>query len=203
MRAVHCCRAAPGPAAQRRSCARDGRAARRSRSGVAGRAGSRGWERCAPLRYSAPCGSAAWRSPLASERQVPTFHTGASRWSHAVFMPVAARTVSRRPPNFVPGQRLEPGFGDILTLSTLHQRFTRVRLTSSHLTGNPRLFHNAHHPGHWAKAACGGLDPGPATRVRGAFPHLLCSKVLKGSTATSSEPPLRAVVAHSRPHIAQ
>ncbi len=137
---------------------------------------------------------------MASERQVPTFHTGASRWSHAIFMPVAARTVSRHPPNFVPGQRLEPGFGDIPTLSTLHQRFTRVRLTSSHLTGNPRLFHNARHPGHWARAACGGLDPGPATRARGAFPHLLCSKVLKVSTATSSEPPLRTVVAHSRRH---
>ncbi len=134
---------------------------------------------------------------MASERQVPTFHTGASRWSHAIFMPVAARTVSRHPPNFVPGQRLEPGFGDIPTLSTLHQRFTRVRLTSSHLTGNPRLFHNARHPGHWARAACGGLDPGPATRARGAFPHLLCSKVLKVSTATSSEPPLRTVVAHN------
>ena len=74
---------------------------------------------------------------MASERQVPTFHTRASRWSHAVFMPVAARTVSRHPPNFVPGQRLEPGFGDIPTLSTLHQRFTRVRLTSGYLTGVP------------------------------------------------------------------
>ena len=136
---------------------------------------------------------------MASELQVPTFHTRASRWSHAVFMPVAARPVSRHPPSFVPDQRLEPGFGDVPTLSTLHQRFTCVRLTSAHLTGLARLFRNAHHPDRWARAACGGLDPGPATRVRGAFPHLLCSKVLQVGTATSSEPPLRAVVAHSRP----
>ena len=138
---------------------------------------------------------------MASELQVPTFHTRASHWSHAVSMPVAARPVSRHPPSFVPGQRLEPGFDNILTLSTLHQRFTCVRLTSAHLTGDSRLFRNAHHPGRWAEAACGGLDPGPATRVRGAFPHLLCSKALQVGTATSSVPPLRTVVAHSRPHI--
>ena len=134
---------------------------------------------------------------MASELQVPTFHTEASRWSHAVFMPVAARPVSRHPPSFLPDQQLEPGFGDVPTLSTLHQRFTCVRLTSAHLTGSSRLFRNAHHPGRWTSAACGGLDPGPATRVRGAIPHLLCSKVLRVSSATASVPPLRTVVAHS------
>src|SRR6478736_6465597 len=86
-------------------------------------------------RYSAPRGSATRRSPFASRRQVPTFRTRASRWSHAVFMPVAARPVGRLPPSFVAGQQLEPGFGDVPTLSTLQQRFTRVRLTSAHLTG--------------------------------------------------------------------
>ena len=138
---------------------------------------------------------------MASELQVPTFHTEASRWSHAVFMPVAARPVSRHPPSFLPDQQLEPGFGDVPTLSTLHQRFTCVRLTSAHLTGSSRLFRNAHHPGRWTSAACGGLDPGPATRVRGAIPHLLCSKVLRVSSATASVPPLRTVVAHHRRHI--
>src|SRR4051812_27430801 len=130
---------------------------------------------CASHRYSAPQGSAPWRSPLASRRQVPTFRTRASRWSHAVFMPVAARPVGRLPPSFVPGQQLEPGFGDVPTLSTRHQRFTRVRLTSAYLTSSPRLFRNAHYPSHCASAACGGLDPDPAIRVRGASPHLLCS----------------------------
>src|SRR6185369_14518548 len=89
----------------------------------------------APHRYSAPRGSATRRSPFASRRQVPTFRTRASRWSHAVFMPVAARPVGRLPPSFVAGQQLEPGFGDVPTLSTRKQRFTRVRLTSAHLTG--------------------------------------------------------------------
>jgi len=131
---------------------------------------------CAPHRYSAPRGSTAWRSPLASRRQVPTFRTRASHWSHAVFMPVAARPVGRLLPSFVPGQQLEPGFGDVPTLSTRRQRFTRVRLTSAHLTGYPRLFRNAHHPGRCAGAACGGLNPDPAIRVRGAAPHLLRSK---------------------------
>ena len=72
---------------------------------------------------------------MASRRQVPTFRTRASRWSHAVFMPVAARPVGRLPPSFVAGQQLEPGFGDVPTLSTRQQRFTHVRLTSAHLTG--------------------------------------------------------------------
>src|SRR4051812_29040413 len=90
---------------------------------------------CASHRDSAPQGSAPWRSPLASRRQVPTFRTRASRWSHAVFMPVAARPVGRLPPSFVAGQQREPGFGDVPTLSTRQQRFTHVRLTSAHLTG--------------------------------------------------------------------
>jgi len=46
-----------------------------------------------------------------------SFRTRASHWSHAVFMPVAARPVGRLPPSFVPDQQLEPGFGDVPTLS--------------------------------------------------------------------------------------
>src|SRR3954467_2845987 len=82
-----------------------------------------------------PLGGLPWRSPFPSRRQVPTFRTRASRWSHAVFMPVAARPVGRLPPSFVAGQQREPGFGDVPTLSTRQQRFTHVRLTSAHLTG--------------------------------------------------------------------
>jgi len=88
-------------------------------------------------------------------------------------MPVTTQAVSRHPLSLVPGQRLEPGFGDVYTLSTRQQRFTRVRLPSAHLTGTSRLFRTAHHPGHCARAASGGLDPGPAARVRGACPHLV------------------------------
>ena len=42
------------------------------------------------------------------------------------------------------------------------------RLSPDALLG--RLFHNAHHPGRWAGAACGGLEPPPARRLRGAIP---------------------------------
>src|SRR5262249_5669204 len=122
---------------------------------------------CASHRYSAPPGSATLRSPFASGPQVSPFRTHASRSPATVLLAVTPRTVGRHPPSFFPGQQLEPGLGDVPTLSTRHQRFTCVRLASAHLTGSPRLFRNAHHLGHWAKAACGGLDPDPAIRARG------------------------------------
>src|SRR6266542_3554731 len=56
-------------------------------------------------------------------------------WARAAFMPVTTRAVSRFPSSFVPSQRLELGSDDIPTLSTRLQRFTHVRLPSSHLTG--------------------------------------------------------------------
>jgi len=55
--------------------------------------------------------------------------------ARAAFMPAITRAVDRLPPNFVTGQRLEPVFDGIPTLSTRHQRFTLVRLPSSYLTG--------------------------------------------------------------------
>src|SRR6266542_669156 len=110
-------------------------------------------------------------------------------------MPVTTRAVSRLLPSSVPEQRLDSGFDGIPTLSTFHQRFTHVRLSSAHLTGLSRLFLNAHYPGHCAGAASGGLDPGPAARVRGADPHLLCSSA---AFRWPSRPPFRAFVAHSR-----
>jgi len=58
------------------------------------------------------------------------------------------------------------------TSSTVHSRSSYQRTPD----GLSRLFRNAHHPGHCAEAAYGGLDPDPAIRVRGADPHLLCSK---------------------------
>jgi hypothetical protein len=51
------------------------------------------------------------------------------------------------PARLVPGQRLDPGFDDVNTLSTLQQWFTHVRLLGSHLTHLVRLFRNAHHHG--------------------------------------------------------
>jgi hypothetical protein len=37
------------------------------------------------------------------------------RWAHAAFMPVTTRAVSRHRSHSVPGQQLEPGFGDVPT----------------------------------------------------------------------------------------
>src|SRR5262249_61942398 len=53
----------------------------------------------------------------------------------APFTPVTAKAVSRSRLDSVPGQRLEPGFDDVLTLSTPHQWFTCVRLLGSCRTG--------------------------------------------------------------------
>ena len=59
---------------------------------------------------------------------------------HAAFMPVTTESVSRFRLGWVPGQRLEPGFGDVPTLSTPHRRFTCVRLLGPHLTGSRPAF---------------------------------------------------------------
>ena len=68
---------------------------------------------------------------LGIEAQVPTFRTRAC----AGLTPSSCRSPLGQSagilPSFVPGQRLEPGFDDVPTLSTRHQRFTRVRLPSS------------------------------------------------------------------------
>src|SRR5437867_2416866 len=40
------------------------------------------------------------------------------RWAHAVFVPATIRAASRPSPGLVPGQRLEPGFDGVPTLST-------------------------------------------------------------------------------------
>ena len=128
-------------------------------------------------------------------------HESLSR-ARAAFMPVIARAVNRCLPNFIPGQRLEPGFDDVPTLSTRRQRFTHVRLPDSYLTGSsPAFSWNAHHPSHWTRAASGGLGPGPAARSRGADPYLSCSKAT--FRRPFCRPPVRAVVAHSRPRTAR
>jgi hypothetical protein len=74
-----------------------------------------------------------WVPFVRSRRVFPRSTQEPLCWSHAVFTPVATRTVSRHPPSFIPGQRPGPGFDDIPTLSTRHRRITCVRLTSRHL----------------------------------------------------------------------
>ena len=52
--------------------------------------------------------------------------------------------------------------------STRQQRFARARLPDPHLTRHRGLFHIAHHGRVTAPAACGGLKPPPAGRLRRA-----------------------------------
>ena len=100
------------------------------------------------------------------------------RWTHAASMPVTARAVSRRSPELRPSLHRNPGFDDTLAFSTRRQRFTCVRLPSTHLTDFFSAFSDlVHHPGHWTRAAVGSLDPEPTLRVRGASPHLAYSRL--------------------------
>jgi len=59
---------------------------------------------------------------------------------HAAFMPVTTEAVNRWRLDWIPGQRLEPGFGDVPMLSTPHRRFTCVRLLGSYLTSSRPAF---------------------------------------------------------------
>jgi len=119
------------------------------------------------------------------------------RWTHAVFVPVTARPVSRHLPSLVPGQQLEPGFDDVPTLSTRRQRFTRVRLPSAHLTGCPAFS---------ATLTTPAIEPAqlavvwtPILQSEPEGPALIsCAARLLRVGLITSEPPLRAVVAHRR-----
>src|SRR3954468_18238424 len=62
------------------------------------------------------------------------------------------------------------------TSATVHSRSSDQRTPDGIA---PAFCRNAHHLGHWTDAACGGLDPDPAIRARGADPHLLCSKAAR------------------------
>ena len=71
----------------------------------------------------------------------------------------------------------EPVCGLGFDISKSHSRrvfgwFTFVRLPQFILDALwEHLFHNVHHPGHGAGAACGSLESPPARRFRGAYPH--------------------------------
>jgi hypothetical protein len=127
---------------------------------------------CATPRFYRPRGSSPCGFPLTSWTPGSHVPRESQDRDHAAFMPVTTESVSRSRLGWVPGQRLKPGFGDVPTLSTPHQRFTCVRLLGPHLTGSGRPFPERSPPGLLAQAASGGLGPGPATRSRGTYPHL-------------------------------
>ena len=102
----------------------------------------------------------------------------------------------RNPPDSSQGNNWTPVSAVVATLSTFHQWFTHVRLLGSHLTHHVRVFRNAHHPGSFTDAACGGLRPPPAWAVPEGLPPSPVQHRIQRIPSTS-EPP-SAFVAHSR-----
>ena len=102
----------------------------------------------------------------------------------------------RNPPDSSRGNNWTPVSVVVATLSTFHQWFTHVRLLGSHLTHHVRLFRNAHHPGSFTDAACGGLRPPPAWAVPEGLPPSPVQHRIQ-SIPSTSEPP-SAFLAHHR-----
>ena len=91
---------------------------------------------------------------------------------HAAFMPDAGWQSAGTSQPLLAGSKSNPGF-DVDYVTTRHQRFTPVRLLETHLTEYSfRLFPQRSPPGLFTLAACGGLEPAPASRLRRALPHL-------------------------------
>jgi len=81
----------------------------------------------------------------------------------------------------------------------LDRRFTCVRLSHPYITWSIHAFnHNVYHRDHCVAAACGSLQPLPAERLRGTFPHLSYSMKLAFLLGTTEGPTLISrVVAHA------
>ena len=109
----------------------------------------------------------------------------------AASMPDADRAVSRYPSDSSRSRTPPPVLTPPVIVSTRLQRFTCVRLHGPHLTGLARLFPTRSPPRLLNAAAVGGLKPPPARRLRGTFPHLLCSMAAWRASA-----PLCTFVAH-------
>jgi hypothetical protein len=96
--------------------------------------------------------------------------------SHATFTPEAAWAVNRFPPNLSRTQYSSPVLTSSIIFRRLIEWFACARLSESHL---PRsyvvTFPKRSLPWLFTNAALGGLKPAPASRLRGARPHLLCS----------------------------
>src|SRR5262249_35486613 len=106
-------------------------------------------------------------------------------------------------PALLPEQRRNPGFDVISrsfdTSSVVHLRPSprgpRARVV-------PCLFRECSRRGVWPQAASGGLDPAPAGRLRGAFPHLDPTWPGAPTPAPFSPPaPLSPVKVSASPHL--
>ena len=93
---------------------------------------------------------------------------------HAAFMPGAEWALNRYAPPLSRRPHSPAVSTPVRSFRHVIGRFTFVRLHGSHLTqSSSRAFSsNAHHQGTVSPAACGGLRPAPASRPRGALPHL-------------------------------
>jgi len=131
---------------------------------------------CTTHRYSAPRGSATWRSPLSSWRRFPRSAQEPALGSRRLCaghqlgsMQAVPQTCPR--PLIRAWFRWRPFAFD--TLPTVHSRSSSQHTPDGF---RPAFSRNAHHPSHCARAASGGLSPDPAVRARGAHPHLLYSR---------------------------
>ncbi len=131
---------------------------------------------CASLRYFHPRGASTWISPLSSRRQVPTFRTRAC----VGLTPPICRTPLGQSAG---SPRACPGALKIAPVSTSSVSFfdmssvVRLHSSSRHAPDavTPRLFSQRSPPRLLTAAAWDGLKPAPASRLRGAYPHLSCS----------------------------
>ena len=142
----------------------------------------------APHRYSLPRGSSTCGFSLhigAAGSHVP--HKSLIR-ARAAFMPVATWAGNRLPPDLVPSQRLELGFDDVPMLSTLHQRFTRVRLPESHLMESQlHLFQDRSPPQPLCRSSIWWFGTCPCRPIPRGLPSSL---VQHGASGCHQRPPL-------------
>jgi hypothetical protein len=96
--------------------------------------------------------------------------------SHAIFTPEAAWAVNRFLPNLSRTQYSSLVLTSPIIFRRLIEWFACARLSESYLPRSYAVtFPKRSLPWLFTNAALGGLKPAPASRLRGAFPHLLCS----------------------------
>jgi hypothetical protein len=127
-----------------------------------------------PQRYSHPrqAQAAPSRPPETPTSSVGfgllPFHAEAADRARVASMPDTAWPINGHPPDSSRDSVDTPVSMSPVFISTRQQRFARARLPDPHLTRHTRLFHIAHHGRVTTPAACGGLKPPPAGRLRRA-----------------------------------
>src|SRR6187549_2228092 len=96
------------------------------------------------------------------------FRAKAADRAHVAFMPDTVWPISGHPPDLSRDRINTPFSMPPVFISTRQQRFACARLPDPHLTRLACLFHIAHHSRVTTPAACGGLKPPPAGRLRRA-----------------------------------